>query len=203
MRRQVDRTSRGLRVLFAVIVVVMLLVGLAPYGYRFHNDAKWLEGGKGVRFGQFGIAYTARFVRAGVANRLNESGLTILLGLIPAVPQAPGFQFIASFSNGDDTTQLVVAQWRDELVVMNGRRLQLDRRLPRVSADLKPFLSRPILLAIVTSASGTELIMDGESVAHDQSLQLLMPVSEHGSRLTLGNSVHLTTAGAERFTGSP
>ncbi|MGR9108482.1 MAG: VanZ family protein [Gammaproteobacteria bacterium] len=118
--------------------------------------------------------------------------MTILLALTPSRPQAPGFQFIASLSNGDVATQLVVAQWRDELIVMNGDDYSYERRAPRVAAELKRFLNRPILLAIVTSDSGTQLMVDGEVVGRNKSLQLFVPVDERGSRLTLGNSVNLS-----------
>ena len=180
----------GLRIAFALVLTMMLIAGLTPGEYRFRNEVSWIGNGAGLQFERYGIVYTPPFLTESTARSLNQSGATLLLGLRlpPVTPR--GFQFIASFHNGDDGSQVVVAQWQNSLIVMNGNDYSHVRRTPRVSADLSSYLDRPILLAISTSPSGTLLAIDGEIIGGDAKLQILMPTGARNARLTLGNSVH-------------
>lgn len=177
------------RIAFALVLIVMLVAGLAPGEYRFRNEVQWIKGGNGLRFERYGIVHTPAFLTVDTARSLNQSGATLMLRLMLPADKPQRFQFIASFHNGDDGSQLVVAQWQEELIVMNGNDYSYARRMPRVSADLSSHLNRPVLLAISTSPSGTWIAVDGQIVGHDPNVQVLMPAGVRSSLLALGNSV--------------
>lgn len=187
------RKGPVLRIAFALALTVMLIAGLTPGDYRFRNEVNWIEGGPGLQFRRFGIAYTPPFLTPAAANKLSQSGVTLLLGVnLLSVPSRT-FQFIASFHNGDDASQLVVGQWLNFLIVMNGDDYSHVRGVPRVSADLTPYLNRPTLLAVSTGPSGTLLTADGEIIGRGDGLQFRIPSGVRNSRLILGNSAHSNT----------
>lgn len=170
-------------------MVAMLAIGLWPGDYRFRNDAKWRDDG-GLQFGPFGFAYTEPFITPAQSAEINKAGFTLMLGLTPAPPQTPGFQFVASLTDGDDTQQLMIGQWQDELIVMNGDDYSHARGLPRVYANLSPFMQRQFLLTVVTGSFGTILKADSEVIGQNAKIHLLIPGLDRKIRLTLGNSVH-------------
>lgn len=176
--------------LLLVVTFATLWAGLDPKGYRFRNEVAWLGARPGLKFGKFGRVHSAPFLDAKTAVRLNQSGYTLALAFNPAADHDGGFRIIASFHAGDDRTQIIIGQWRDFVIVMNGDDYDNRRRLPRVAADTALFADRPLMLTITTATNGTSLYLNGERVAANSKLHLTLPAKPELGRLVLGNSVN-------------
>jgi hypothetical protein len=178
------------RALLLVVVLITLWVGLDPKDYRFRNEVDWLPERPGLRFGKYGRAQTEPFLAREATTRLNQQGFTLELVIKPATGSGGGFQVLASFHAGDDGAQLVIGQWREQLIVMNGDDYAHRRRLPRLTADTSLFAAGPLWMTIATTPAGTRLHLNGELVAASAKLHLKLPGEAHPARLALGNSVH-------------
>ena len=183
--------SPGLRCwLLAVVVVITLAAGVDPKGYRFHNEVERLPDGPGLRFGRFGRVHTEPFVTPEQAAVFNDAGFTLEIALAFTNNPSGGYRFLASFHAGEDWDQLVIGQWHQHFIVMNGDDYSHRRRLPRISADASAHSNGPILLTITTGARGTRLYIDGKMAATMDGLRLTIPAAPDRGRLVLGNSVH-------------
>ncbi len=154
---------------------------------RCRNEVEWLAEDAGIEFGRHGIAFTDPVFTG--ARFSAEKGLTIELALEPRPSPAPGFRFIAVIHDGDDGSQLLVGQWRDTIIVMNGDDYSHRRRMPRVSVEIDPLPDRPLLLTIASGAEGTSLFLDGKRRSRRAGMSLVVPGRNGGARLILGNSV--------------
>jgi hypothetical protein len=177
------------RLLLAAVTLIMLWAGLDPKGYRFRNEVEWIEGRAGVRFGRFGRVETEPFLSREQAAALNQGGYALELALDPSPDPLGGLRVLASFHGGVDVSQLVVCQWLEHLIVMNGDDYDHSRRLPRVAADPSKSPDGPLMLTINSTPKGTSLYLNGEAVATNANLHLTLPSGPEPGRLVLGNSV--------------
>ena len=100
------------------------------------------------------------------------------------------FQFIAVLHSGDDISQLLVAQWRDTIIVMNGDDYDSRQRSPKLTAAISRDVTEPLFLVVTSDVRGSALYIDGESVASRRDLTLKLPTNDAPGRLVLGNSVY-------------
>ncbi len=178
------------RALLLVVVLTTIWAGLDPKDYRFRNEVEWLADRPGLRFGKYGRIQTEPFLVRAQAEELNRLGFTLELAFTPAPISGGGFQVLASFHSGDDASQLVIGQWREQLIIMNGDDYAHRRRLPRVTADTSLFEAGPLWLTVTATTNGTRLHLNGELVATSAKLRLKLPGEAHPARLVLGNTVH-------------
>lgn len=178
------------RLLLVAITVFMLWAGLDPKGYRFHNEVDWVENGGGLRFGRFGRAETVPFLPREQAATLNTRGFALELVFEPPRKWDSTFRVLASFHNGADAAQLIIGQWREHLVVMNGDDYSHARRTPRLTADMAPFPPGPLTLTINSSTNRTSLYLNGELISAGPRLHLTLPAGPEPGRLTLGNTAN-------------
>jgi len=176
------------RLLLAAITLFMLWAGLDPKGYRFRNEVDWVENGGGLRFGRFGRVETEPVLSREQATALNQNGYALELAFDPAPDPHGGFRVLASFHSGGDGLQLIIGQWREVLIVMNGDDYSHRRRLPRITADTSKFPKRPLRLTINSNPTGTSLYLNGEPVATSAKLHLTLPSEPESGRLLLGNT---------------
>lgn len=170
------------------VTLIMLWAGLDPKGYRFRNEVEWIEGRAGVRFGRFGRIETGHFLSLERAAALNRDGYALEVELDPAPDPHGGFRVLTSVHSGNDATQLIVAMWRSQLIVMNGDDYNNKRRLPRVTADTSKLPKSPLLLTISSTTNGTSLYLNGKPVATSAKLHLTLPSEMKPACLVLGNS---------------
>ena len=176
--------------LLAAVVLIILAAGLDPKEYRFHNEVTRLADRPGLRFGRFGRVHTEPFISPERAAALNRAGFTIELAMSLTNSASGDFRILASFHAGDDRSQLIVGQWRQHFIVMNGDDYNNRRRRPRISADASAHPEGPIHLLITTGPAGTQLYLDGKAASAKANLRLTMPAEPNRGRLVLGNSVH-------------
>ena len=168
----------------------ILLAGANTRGFDFQNDVDWAPDGNGIVFGETGLAYTDPFTTARDADRPGGRGFTIEIALRPEAGIDPGFGFIAVVHSGVDRSQLLIAQWRRSIIVMNGDDYDNRRQLPRLTIFLSDDQNGPLFLAIRSDASGTALYVNGKPVATRPDLVLRLPTGDALGRIVLGNNVY-------------
>lgn len=176
--------------LLAAITLFMLWAGLDPKGYRFHNEVDWVENGGGLRFGRFGRAETKPFLSREQVAALNTHGFALELVFEPPRKWDSTFRVLASFHSGADASQLLIGQWREHLILMNGDDYNHARRTPRITADTAPFGPRPLTLTINSNTNRTGLFLNGELISASPKLHLTLPAAPEPGRLTLGNTAN-------------
>ncbi|MBC8002962.1 MAG: VanZ family protein [Opitutaceae bacterium] len=179
----------AVRWLLAVVLLVILAAGLDPKGYRFRNEVAWKTDGPGLRFGRFGRVHTEPFITSEQAVKLNRDGFTLETGFSAMTIANGGFRILASFHAGDGRSQLVIGQWRGQIIVMNGDDYSRRRGMPRIVADTSTIPNGVILLTITTGARGTRLYLNGREAAAMADLHLILPAEPKNGRLVVGNSV--------------
>ena len=108
-----------LRIVVALCVGGILFAGLNVQGWESRNDVEWATDGTGLEFGEHGLAYTDTFTTLDPGDQTGQ-GFTIEMVLRPSEEADRGFRFIAVVHGGDDSLQLLIAQWRQTIIVMNG-----------------------------------------------------------------------------------
>ena len=176
--------------LVALNAAGILLAGLSAQGFEFHNSTAWTSEGPGLDFGAQGLAYTDAFTTHDDAGQDLARGFTVEMALRPAEGTQRRFRFIAVIHSGEDESQLLIAQWRDTIIVMNGDDYDHRRRLPRLTAAVPNVDGNPFLLAVRSDARGSALYIDGVPVDSRSGLTLELPTDGAPGRLVLGNSVY-------------
>lgn len=172
----------------------MLTAGLYPKGLRLRNDVQQTP--NGLRFGKHGIAFTPPFLTAVESRQLASTGFTIHAAFELPEPPADGFNTIVLFHNGDERSQLLIGQWRESLIVMNGDDYAHRRKTPRLTVNTaqtntpKLFLS----LAVHTEARTAALYLNGQLQKSSPTIELRLPAGIEPARLVLGNSVHANSS---------
>lgn len=185
--------SQGIRAtLFTVIVIVTLFVGLNPKDFRFRNPVKWTSDGPGIELGQYGSAHTEPFLTADLSHRIQRDGWTLEVALHDPDRYQDGFAFITQFYADSDASQLVLGQWRDNLIMMNGDDYANRAKMPRIAIKLPEAAIQPILVSVSSNPAGVRFYLNGRLTAHRPGLQLSLPAESGNGRIVLGNSVHGT-----------
>jgi hypothetical protein len=180
--------------LLAAVVAVTLVAGLNPKGYHFRNDVTWERDPPGLRFGRFGRAHTSAFLTPDQAAILNRDGFTLEIACSRTNDPVGGYRILASVHAGEDRSQLVVGQWQQHVIVMNGDDYSHRRGLPRISADTSRQVGEWMLLTITTGSGGTRLYLNGEEAAANRNLRLTVPAEPQQGRLVIGNSVRANSS---------
>jgi len=181
------RLSLGLLLL---VVVGILAVGLNPRGLSLYNDIH--RDAEGIRFGEYGVAYTEPFLTSDQSRQLAAAGFTIHTAFELPDPPADGFNIIALVHNGDDRSQLLIGQWRHHLIVMNGDDYDHRRGTPRLSIDTSQMDADQIFLSLTVGARAptASLYLNGVLRQANENIKLTLPAGDSLARLVLGNSVY-------------
>lgn len=181
----------SLRVSIVLSIMVLLLIlyfGLRPKDFVFSNNVRWIQAQAGIHFGKYGIAYTPA-LGEWVEEGKEQCEFSIEIALKAFDESMDGFGFILSCHNGKDREQLLMAQWRSWLILMNGDDYAHKRKTKRLSVDMALMPQEPRFITITTGQEGTRLYLDGHMVREKKDLTLKMP-NEIQPRLLLGNSVY-------------
>ena len=178
-------------VICLLMVVGILVLGLNPEDFKFTNNVTWLHPSAGLAFGKYGLAYSEPFdwSNLGHGRAANDEWSLELALKVDHKPQE-GFSFIFTLHDGDDQSQVMLGQWQHYLILMRGDDYDHSRKLPRLTYDMTPHLSRKSLLSICSGPNGTRLYVNGNLVKANQALKLPLPGQNGGVRFTVGNSVY-------------
>ncbi len=162
--------------------------GLWPFEFHPRNNLGWRPGANGTVFGWPSVIYSEGwFDLGGVARSANATAMTIELYVRSEHKPGREVGSILTFYDGDLPENLLVAQWKDDLLLrvlspeVHGQRTS---REVGVEAGLRPGVRR--FIGIASSASGTDFYMDGV-LARGVPRLILHPEALRG-RLVLGNA---------------
>ena len=194
VRRKNERQSKAYisslylaRILLGLVLLIILWAGLNPKDFAFHSEVKWVTGG--VEFGEYGALISEPWVTEAQSEALKRNGFTVQLALERIRVPLSRFMIVAHIYSGDNRTQFVIGQWRNQLIVMNGNDFNYARREPRIWADLADDGPDRFLFTVSSGPEGTRLYVDDHVAAEKRELELKMPAAPAIGRLALGNSV--------------
>ena len=179
--------KRWLTLCLLMVITIMFYAGLRDNVPESNQVSYALSDGALV-FGERGLAYSRNPLNRAMVNRFNQSGFAIELTFSPLSFENNNFQFLLLFSNGDPNAQLVVAQVRDHIIVMNGDDYNFAQKRPRLSAKITDRLKKYQHLKITVTAESTVLSLNGKSKARKSTSILTIPNSQSGSRLLISGS---------------
>jgi VanZ family protein len=178
----------ALPILLLIIVVIILFFGLKPKTVSNGNDIHWLSDKKALSFHSHGIAYvddTHIFTY-----KQHSSDFTIELSVTPENIAKQGFRAILMMHGKDDRHQLVIWQWGNSVIVMNGDDYDYSKEWPRVSAIEALTPGEAVFITITSGTPGARLFINGALAAENKNWKLTVPDDGKKLRLILGNSVY-------------
>lgn len=171
------------------IGVAMVYFGIRFKGFRPVNRVEWLPAGEGISFSRSAMAFVEGF-DVGGADGSAAAGVSIEMVLRSQSLDTSNFQYILSVHAGSDERQLLIGQWRQWLIVMNGDDYDGKKGLQKVYVDLGSDPARGVWLSIVSDGAGTRVYLDGRRVKFNPNLHLFFPGQGSGAWLVVGNSVY-------------
>jgi len=172
-----------------VVFFAVLFFGLNPKDFSFTNSAGWIEDQAGIRFTKYGMAYTDLIAGKTRGEPSESEDLSVEIALKQEKPQNDGFKFIFVVHDGRDSNQLLMAQWRSWIILMNGDDYAHKRRTGRLALDTARLPAGPLFLTVTTGSHGTKLYSGGSLVREKKDLTLRLPGNGE-ARLLVGNSVY-------------
>ena len=179
-------------ILFLLFLVVsgILIFGLNPKDLYLANNVSWLSESPGIRFGKYGVAFTDPFLEQIPWKATSPNGFSFEISLRPKSYSEGGFNFIIVLSDGNDTSQLVMGQWRSYIIIMNGDDYTYERRIKRASVDTAKLPTTNYFISAITGNEGTKVYINGQLFFEKKDLTLRIPNESMKARLVLGNSVY-------------
>jgi VanZ family protein len=172
-----------------VILIVILFFGLRPRDYNFLNCVTWITDQAGIHLRKYGIVYTNPIIDKKETGFSESNNFSVEIALKLENPSTNEFNFIAVLHDGNDSSQLLLAQWRSWIVFMNGDDYAHKRKTNRIAVDTALLPKGPLFLTITTGNNVTKLYCNGKFIQENRNLTLTMPNGER-SRLIVGNSVY-------------
>lgn len=159
----------------------MLIAGLQPQG-SFSNDwLRFVNESSATRFEGFGLAHGR--LSEPVASSTGEAFL-VQLTLTPELPDNDRFSIIAQLDSGDGAASLIIGQWRDRLITINGTDFTGAEGLPRAAINMHERLGHSVQIKIAYRSNETLMWRNKELISNGPGFYFDMPLT----RLTVGNS---------------
>jgi len=174
--------------LSGAILFGILIFGLIPKSLNLLNGVNWISNQAGIRFSNYGIAYTNPFSYPVGDNTSKTNCFSIEVALKPAGYQTKGATFIFSLHDGKDHNQLLMWQYHSWIIIMNGDDYDHKRGTERIAVDISSMPSKILLITVTTGEKSTEIYLDGQFVIR-KYFSLKIPNGSKSS-LVLGNSVY-------------
>jgi len=172
-----------------VAFLAILSFGLNPRTFFFANQVDWIKSQSGIRFGKNAMAYTNVINEKIRGDSSDSNTFSVEIALKLEEAREGGFKFIFVLHSGQDSNQLLMAQWRSWIILMNGNDYSHRRKTKRLAIDTAPLAAGPVFLTVTTNSHGTKLYFEGGLVKEEKDLTLDFPNSGE-VRLVLGNSVY-------------
>lgn len=186
-----NKTSKGLFICLAAMLLGIFFFGLRPKSYYLFNNVTWIANQAGIHIGNYGIAYTDTcFASDENSFRSPDRGLSLEIALQSDALKEDRFKFLLVLYNGDDSKQLLIGQWRSSIIFMNGNDYDGKKGIKKIGIDeaLLPLKTR--FVTITSGEEGTSVYIDGQLAAKKGDLFLKIPEGSQGTRLVVGNSVY-------------
>ncbi len=183
-RRRGSPLDLALIGLLVVQVVVLVHLGLTPFMFSLDNQIEAMAGGPGIAFDAVGIG-TSEGALAGQSDFPDES-ISLMFEIEPADEPRAGLGTIFSIEAQAGYTPLIVAQWKDWLVVRV--RDPEHRSLGYWEIDAAGFAQNERRFVTITSSpqQGTMIYVDGQPTGDTRKRSLIRNRSEFEGQLLLG-----------------
>ena len=153
------------------------------------NEVGWLDGRNGIRFYGNGIVYTSDASDSSARIPLSGDSVSIELVVQPRKEHTRSIAYILSFCDTGKAENLVIGQWRSDLIIRSGdanadnrrgfREISLERALQR---------GKTVFITITSGLKGTAVYVDGELVKEYPAHSLTDRKGAISGRILLGNS---------------
>lgn len=151
------------------------------------NGVEWLPDEEALRFKPPGIGYVEDLSFPNEGSLFDE--FTLHLSVSPGELHFRGFRPMVVIHAGDDSQQLSVWHWGASLIAMNGDDYDYTRKFPRLIGENVLISGQKCFISITSGKGGTQIFVNGESVAEKKGLRLRIPDTLEKRHLVLGNSV--------------
>jgi hypothetical protein len=169
----------------AVILLITLLAGLKPKGYRFRNDATWGQLKGGIAIGPIGIAYSKDSLQW-LRQNSPDSGFAIEMAVKPYKYHRGGSPYVLGFWDGASPAPLVVGQWLNHLIV-RVRDMDAPKKYREFGARNILEGGKSELIQIVSDRLKTSVYSNGKMVCGPIDMSII-PASGIQGRFILGSS---------------
>ena len=183
-----NKIQKKISLCFLIVVsIVVLFFGLNPR--TFSNRVDRIENQSGIRFRKYGMAYTNVLNEKIRGDFSDSKNFSVEIALKFEKVYGDKFRFIFVVSNGQDRNQLLMAQWRSFIILMNGDDYAHRRKTKRLVVDTALLPTGTLFLTVTTNSHGTKLYFEDRLVNENKDLILDFPNSGKVI-LVLGNSVY-------------
>jgi VanZ family protein len=165
----------------------MLFVGLED-NIPARNQVHFSQVDGALVFGERALAYSKHNLNASQINHLNQQGFEIKLNFSSVNYENKAFQFLLLLSNGNPAEQLVIAQVRDYIIVMNGDDYNYSKKTPRISIKIKDKFQGYQKFVLNVGKGGTRITLN-DKYKMTKSMRLVkIPAPKKGVRVLLSGS---------------
>ena len=175
-------------VLTVVMVVVAIFFGLRPNAWFIVNDLQQLPDERSIRFHGSGIAFVEdlRLDR----HQSNQGPFTIEMTITPGRIERRGSYPLVVLHDGADNRQLVILQYQQSLIIMNGDDYSHRQRRPRIVGRGVLSNAKKLHIMITSGEQGTHLYVNGIKAAGRKGWKLSIPNQAKPLQLVIGNNVN-------------
>ena len=169
------------------VIISMLYIGLRediPGG----NQVQISQANGALVFGKLGFAYSKQNLDVQKISQLNKDGFEIQLDFLPLNNHNNNFQFLLLLSNGNPNEQLLIAQYGNHIIAMNGDDYNYRRKLPRLSLPLEGDEKGYQRLVLKVTAKYSQMTLNEVTKASRKGQLMRLPQAEQGVRLLLSGS---------------
>ena len=181
------------RFLFSLLVLVilgMLYVGLKD-NVPLTNQVSISPSSGALVFGERALAFSSQNLDQKKIDQLNQHGFEISLEFSPLSYETRSFQFLLLLSNGNPREQLVIAQFAEHIIVMNGDDYNYRKKIPRISIKIKDKFKGFQQLRLRVDKQASYLFLNGQKRVKKSSKIVKIPDTVRGVRLLLSGSESL------------
>jgi hypothetical protein len=170
-------------VLFVLTVIIMLIAGLKPRGYRVFNRTALLPDGKGMRFKTPSIVYTKEAWPLG-RPETTDSSFTVSMRLTPLHFCKCYVARIVSFCDTDDNENIIFGQYNHSLIIED----HTGRLRKRIDCDSVFRPGKEVCISITSGTQETKIFVDGKRRKAGQRNIFDAGCVVHPGRIFVGNS---------------
>jgi VanZ family protein len=170
-----------------LVVLGMLYVGLRD-NIPNTNQVSISASNGALVFGERALAYSSQNLNEKHIERLNSEGFEVALDFSPVSYETNSFQFLLLLSNGNASEQLLIAQFRDHIIVMNGDDYNHSKKTPRISIQIKDRFKGFQQFRLKVENQATYLYLAGQKRVKKSTQIVKIPDTKTGVRLLLSGS---------------
>ena len=179
-----------------LVYFVLLVIGtLWPFKIQQKNDVHWSENAKGLEFHRHsttmktslrGLSYTKSYFQLPEEFNKQMKSATIILSLKSRIQPLNGLGYIIAFDDEREPEKLVIAQWRDALIIR--KRIGESESYSEIGAANVFEKGKNCQVSITFSNNGTNIYTNGNLKGSHPNLSFHDVNEILGGRLLLGNS---------------